>query len=312
MNEDLINYLKTLNYKNISIKKVLSDASTRKYYRFSNLNSTFILMQRDSFNADTDRFCLVYKFLKSLDINVAKIYNYDEIKGYMVLEDLGDLTISNFSSSKEALLVKYLDAVNLIIKFQKNKITNVYPVTYKFTFSKLYNELIMTKYYFIEKYKNKNTYNKKYLEFFFASLVKSIMKQKFLLNHRDYHSRNILVFKDTLYLIDFQDARLGPYTYDLASLIIDPYANIDSDMSSILINEYYNNTKFENYDVYLNNFKLVLLQRALKILGTYAFQENVNKNSSYLKYIPRTLKKISKIKSIMPEFENIIEEVILN
>ena len=47
-----------------------------------------------------------------------------------------------------------------------------------------------------------------------------------MLCHRDYHSRNLMWHDDTLYVIDFQDARMGPDTYDLASLLRDSYVDL--------------------------------------------------------------------------------------
>jgi len=307
--EEFFTYLKSLNYENLSFKEVLADASSRRYYRFYHKKGSLILMQRASFDINTDRFYLTYNFFKKLKVNLPKLYYYDAKKGYMVLEDLGDLTIQSLNINKET---NYLSSVNLITQYQNNQNINVYPMTYSFTYAKFYNELIMTKYYYIDKYKANITHNKKQLEFFFKELTTLIMQQKFCLTHRDYHSRNILVYNNKIYLIDFQDARLGPYTYDLASLIIDPYANIEDKLSNYLIETYYNNTKHEAYKNYILNYNLTCLQRALKILGSYAYQKIVNNNDTYLKYIPITIEKIKNIKKTFPKWETLIQEVFIN
>ena len=49
-----------------------------------------------------------------------------------------------------------------------------------------------------------------------------------MLCHRDYHSRNLMLHDGSLYIIDFQDARMGPDTYDLVSLLRDSYVDLSA------------------------------------------------------------------------------------
>src|SRR5262249_56203609 len=59
-----------------------------------------------------------------------------------------------------------------------------------------------------------------------ASIVEELAAEPRVLCHRDYHSRNLMLSEGSLYIIDFQDARMGPDTYDLASLLRDSYMDI--------------------------------------------------------------------------------------
>src|SRR5205823_5946479 len=68
-----------------------------------------------------------------------------------------------------------------------------------------------------------------------SSIVNELASEPRVLCHRDYHSRNLMLSEDSLYIIDFQDARLGPDTYDLASLLRDSYVDItDRDLDDLI------------------------------------------------------------------------------
>jgi N-acetylmuramate 1-kinase len=321
MKEEYLNILKKAKYKDLQLEKKLADASNRKYYRFKHSKGSLILMQMNSFDRNKDRFILTHCFFSKININVPEIYLYDEKKGIIVLEDLGDQTIKQENETVIDYEAKYIKAIDVLLKYQtkSTKHLNSYPMTYAFNFSKFYNELILFKYYYLNLLKTKlnkniNKKNKFFDKLFFDKLFKEIvlklLKQKFLLAHRDFHSRNLMFLKNKVYLIDFQDARKAPYTYDLASLILDPYANIDDELSEKLIKKYYKKTCFESYDSFYYNYNLALLQRALKIIGTFAYQSLKKNNSSYLKYIPITLDKINKLKNIFPEWKIILEEIL--
>ena len=92
--------------------------------------------------------------------------------------------------------------------------------------------------------------------------------------HRDFQSRNLMLSNDQIRIIDFQGARLGPLGYDLASLLLDPYAALDSDLCDEL-KTYYITTlsKYIHLDPHSFNegYYYLFLQRNLQILGAFAF-----------------------------------------
>ena len=118
-----------------------------------------------------------------------------------------------------------------------------------------------------------------------------------VLCHRDYHSRNLMLHQDQLYVIDFQDARLGPETYDLVSLLRDSYWDVSENQVNELITYFLSLQQPSNERVVPQNipvefrkkFDLMALQRNLKALGTFGFQKTVLGNASYVQHIPRTL-----------------------
>ena len=112
-----------------------------------------------------------------------------------------------------------------------------------------------------------------------------------MLCHRDYHSRNLMVFDDTLHIIDFQDARMGPDTYDLVSLLRDSYVDLPERTVDELI-AYFLALGGRAGDLasFRPRFDLMALQRNLKALGTFGYQTTARRNTVYIQYIPRTLR----------------------
>ena len=112
-----------------------------------------------------------------------------------------------------------------------------------------------------------------------------------MLCHRDYHSRNLMLHGDSLYIIDFQDARMGPDTYDLASLLRDAYVDLNPQQVDGLIAFFLAHKSGERHpaDEFRRRFDLMALQRNLKALGTFGYMTTARNNTVYIQYIPRTL-----------------------
>ena len=96
-------------------------------------------------------------------------------------------------------------------------------------------------------------------------------------------------------MLDFQDARKGPITYDLASLIYDSYVSITDELKKKLINDFWmsrGRIYFQSKEVFLNALFETALQRNIKAIGTFAFQRTEKDNPRYLSYIPNTVKSV--------------------
>jgi hypothetical protein len=112
-----------------------------------------------------------------------------------------------------------------------------------------------------------------------------------VLCHRDYHSRNLMWRDGRLCIIDFQDARLGPDTYDLVSLLRDSYVDLPERVVDELIAYFLALSGRPADDAeFRRRFDLMALQRNLKALGTFGYQTTARRNPVYIQYIPRTLK----------------------
>ena len=127
-----------------------------------------------------------------------------------------------------------------------------------------------------------------------AAIVDELAAEPRVLCHRDYHSRNLMLHDGSLYIIDFQDARMGPDTYDLASLLRDSYVDIaDRELDELIA--YFlalkRRRRAASDDEFRRRFDLMALQRNLKALGTFGYQtDRPAGNPVYIQYMPRTLR----------------------
>ncbi len=142
----------------------------------------------------------------------------------------------------------------------------------------------------------------------FKVIIEELAAEPRVLCHRDYHSRNLMLSQGQLYLIDFQDARMGPDTYDLASLLRDSYV----DLNDIAINEliaYFLALKGGSVAEadFRARFDLMALQRNLKAMGTFGYQTTTRQNPVYIQYMPRTLRYVRDTLHRYPRFARLYE-----
>jgi N-acetylmuramate 1-kinase len=144
----------------------------------------------------------------------------------------------------------------------------------------------------------------------FWKITAMLARQPRVLTHRDYHSRNLMLRQDRLRVIDFQDARLGPCQYDLASLLYDSYVVLPADLREELLTYYLeqkamiDGRPFDR-ESFLRVFDYTCLQRNLKALGTFAFQTVAKRTNRYVEAIPPTLSYIQEHLSRHPELHRL-------
>jgi len=126
------------------------------------------------------------------------------------------------------------------------------------------------------------------LHAFYADLAEECNRLPRVYCHRDFQSRNLMVERGRLRLIDFQDARMGPYTYDAASLLRDSSLDLDPKMAEEMLDRLCRALGAEPEE-FRRDFDLAALQRNLKDLGTFGYMASQRGRSEYLEYVPRTI-----------------------
>jgi aminoglycoside/choline kinase family phosphotransferase len=128
-------------------------------------------------------------------------------------------------------------------------------------------------------------------------LARTVSAHPRVLCHRDYHSRNIMVRAGgALALVDIQDARWGPDTYDLASLLRDAYVEIEEGEVEAFIEHYCRELpEAPDSESFRTRFALTSAQRMLKALGTFGYQIAVLGRQRYRDAIPRTVRRLARV-----------------
>lgn len=312
-----INKTKTID----SITRIPGDASTRKYYRVKSNQQSFIVMRMDSFaelGSDLP-FLKVQKHLSACGVDVPAVLDVDAERGFILLEDLGDVTLLkslqdvNAPDTERHLFEKVIDS---LVQFQVKASlpspqsgTNFEPFKLRFDCEKLMWEVKFAIENFYQIYLKREIADKDMAILLsgFNEIVAFLAEQPTVLTHRDFHSRNIMVISDRLVMIDFQDARMGPIQYDLSSLLKDSYYQLEDSQVSLLIDYYI--AKYEalagkqiDKGHFLKIFDLMSVQRNFKAIGSFASFMNRRGDSSYLKFIGNTFENIRRTLLRHPEF----------
>jgi aminoglycoside/choline kinase family phosphotransferase len=276
------------------------DASTRRYFRVipSDGPSIVLALHEGPIDYTTLPFVAVAGLLSRMPLPVPEVLGHADVLGILALEDLGDVTLQSHvgagtPSEHEALYRQAVAFIGVLQDRGAEMLTpSDVPSQLVFDVEKLTWEMDFFVKHFVEGYRGAalSGGERGALAREWAEIVEELASEPRVLCHRDYHSRNLMVHDGQLYMIDFQDARMGPDTYDLASLLRDSYVDItDLELDSFLA--YFLAVKGTTDAVeFRRRFDLMAMQRNLKALGTFGYQAAARGNPIYIQYIPRTLK----------------------
>jgi len=253
-------------------------------------------------------FINVSRFLKSIGVNVAEIYHYSKSDRLLVLQDLGDGLMSRLVENAQEDVKRryYRRAIDLLVSIQQ-KAQNLQK-TKCVAFERSFDEDLLNwefdhflEYGIEERLGIKVDENdKKTFSDWTRKISKIIRQFPYGFTHRDFQSRNILLVNESLYLIDFQDALMGPSVYDLVSLLRDSYVRLSQPLVDELVG-YYCEKCGREYRSLRREFDIVTCQRKLKDAGRFVFIDRVKKNPNFLKYIPVSLEYVREAFERLPD-----------
>jgi len=276
------------------------DASDRRYFRILLGDAPSIVLALNSapFDVRTLPFVNVATLMAKMPVPIPQVLGHADDLGVLALQDLGDVTLQAHlgaaSPAEHAAL--YRQAVALIATLQKRgeqlASPEYLPYGISFDVEKLTWELDFFTKHFLEAYRGVTLADdqRTALREEFAVIVRELAAEPRVLCHRDYHSRNLMLHESQLYIIDFQDARMGPDTYDLVSLLRDSYVDIKDPAVDELIAYFLALKGIQDDQEFRRRFDVMALQRNLKALGTFGYQTATRRNPVYIQYMPRTLR----------------------
>ena len=276
------------------------DASARSYYRVFTGSGTYVLCCDSALidNREADySFLRVYNLLKET-VPIPRILAIDGKKGLLLMQDLGDdlLEYAFPLLTKDKIISIYEYCLENLFLIQCVRGEGSAPFSMSFDVEKLMFEFN----FFIEHallgYFKASGHSAELqcLKSEFLTIAGLLVRPElFVLNHRDYHSRNIIIYTDVPYIIDFQDARMGLPQYDAVSLLRDSYIQLDPVLFTYLKNFYYegglergiHSMGKDEFDYY---FDIMAFQRNIKAIGTFGYQAGRG-NRRFEKYIGPTV-----------------------
>ena len=266
-------------------------------------------------------FLNVHRFLKTAGVSVPAVHGHWVEQGLMLLEDLGDVCLwDRVREAPETEVIRwYRKAIDelLVLQIGGTRARNDQCMAFRQTFDR---RLYLWEFaHFIEyglEAGDQGSLPKTergILDEAFEGIAAHLSARPRVLNHRDYHSWNLMVHDDTVVVIDFQDALLAPVQYDLASLLNDRDTDqvVTPALEEQLVDYYLQRSEeWEEpraaRDEFRETYLLAALQRDFKVVGRFRYLDLVKGKPGYKRYIAPTLRRIGRNLGHAPGLEHLI------
>jgi N-acetylmuramate 1-kinase len=290
-----------------SLEIASSDASFRRYFRLFQHGHSRIVMDAPPEHEDSSAFVQIAEFLANFGIHVPHIYARNMKQGFLLLEDLGSTAYLAVLNDETADLL-YRMAIDEMINMQLTPAHEIALPDYDE--DRLRDEMALFSAWFLDRHLSLSP--PQGLDDVFALLIDNAKQQPQYFVHRDYHSRNLMLCPDNrIGVIDFQDAVLGPVTYDLVSLLKDCYIAWSPSQLETWLNYYFEQARNKGllkdipFSAFLRWFDLMGLQRHLKVLGIFCRLHYRDGKSGYMHDLPLTLKYVLQVTERYPELDSL-------
>lgn len=323
-----------------SIMALAGDASSRRYYRAviksSEAPKSVIIMELPAGSAlplSSEElavfkqapkelpFLNMHRFFSGVGVRVPKLYAHWQNDGILMLEDLGDTALWDRVQGlpEEEVLSWYEKAIDelLILQIRGTAARDEACVAFqqRFDFRLYMWEFEHFLEYGLEKRPGAHVAGTviETLRRIFSDIAHRLDRYPSCLNHRDYHSWNLMIHDEAVAVIDFQDALLAPPQYDLASLLNDRITDsvIRPHIEDHLVSYYlHQRAGLENRAVDGDDFREIYLlsaiQRDFKVVGRFYYLDLVKGKPGYRKFIPPTVRRLKRNLARLPRLEPII------
>jgi len=297
-----------MNVPAVELSVVSGDASFRRYFRFELEGQCWIAMDAPPEQEDSHSFVAIAEYWRSNNICTPEVFEVDFSLGFLLLSDFGDQLLLSKLNPENPTQAEgdfyYRLAMDSLLKIQNLAPDPNYALP-DYDDVLLHREMALFRDWLLEKKLGLELTAKEHalLDGCFNALADNAMAQTQVPVHRDFHARNLMVLSDDssdLGVLDFQDAVLGPVTYDLVSLLRDCYIVWPDQVVEHWCRQYHALVKSKgiihcNFEQFKNWFDLMGMQRHLKAAGIFARLSLRDGKHAYLEDIPRTVDYICRV-----------------
>ena len=267
------------------------DAGFRQYFRIKT-NPSMIAVYAPVETEDSNAFIAIGEFLRSHSVATPEIKARDLERGFLLLEDLGENTYFDHLAD-DTVESLYKSALGSLLKIQLSpKNGDIFP---SYDALKLQTEMRLFSEWFVPQllgYSLSDAENDM-LEGIYEKIIELVIQQPQVIVHRDYHSQNIMYGPGARAgIVDFQDAVIGPVTYDLVSLLRDCYViwpRTDVERWALAYARKASDAGIfdaPNDETFIKWFDWMGLQRHIKVLGIFARLSIRDNKHKYLGDLP--------------------------
>lgn len=287
-----------------TIEVASADASFRRYFRIHDEEKTYIAMDAPPEQEDCSQFINITQRLRNAKVHAPELIKQNLALGFLLLEDFGDIPYLDQLNDLSADNL-YSEALEALIKIQKADIDGL---------AEYDEELLLLEMGFMPEWFlathlgiTPNEKQQKIIDRIFNVISATVSQQPQVFVHRDFHSRNLMVTpNNNPGVIDYQDAVLGPITYDLVSLFRDCYIQWPNERIAKWAFQYKRLAEKEGLienvsnDQFIQWFDYMGLQRHIKVLGIFARLNHRDGKSNYLNDLPLTLHYVMEVANKYP------------
>ena len=277
-----------------SLQPASADASFRRYFRLAAGTGTLIAMDAPPDKEDVRPFMHVARLLRDAGLNAPEVLEADPAQGFLLLTDLGrDTYLTVLNDSNAAAL--FAEATEALLRWQQATRPGELP---PYDEALLRRELALFPDWYVARHLGMtlSARQREVLDRMFGQIVAANLAQPTVYVHRDYMPRNLMVATPNPGILDFQDAVIGPVTYDLASLFRDAFISWDEERVIDWSIRYWERARRaglpvgDDFGVFWRDFEWMGLQRHLKVLGIFARINYRDGKPNYLADTPRFVK----------------------
>ena len=268
------------------------DASFRRYFRATLSDGrTYVVMDAPPDKEDCRPFVLVAGLLREAGVHAPLVHAQDLAQGFLLLSDLGRTTYLSVLNDENASEL-FKDATASLIRWQLATQAKTLP---PYDEPLLRREMNLFPDWYVARHLGRELLpaQREMLEGVFSQLVASALAQPRVYVHRDYMPRNLMLSEPNPGVLDFQDAVIGPVTYDAVSLLRDAFISWSDERVLDWCVRYWESAKAAGVPVdpdfgeFWRSFEWMGLQRHLKVLGIFARIHYRDGKPKYLADTPR-------------------------
>ena len=292
--KEITNWLsKTIGNNSFNIEELRQEASDRKYYRIKADNVSYVLADNFDKTDQSANFLYASKILKNSSVNVPEVLAFSEDLRFLLLQDLGDKSLDTDNEFKD----------EKILEMALEQLSKIYFSDQDVLRSATKESLLMQTNSFIDFCKENKLSNDelKALENLRNNLVQNLLNQQFIPTHNDFERRNLMMFEENLFVIDFQDLNMGPIGIDLASIMYEHSYEYPKVLIDDLLEKHLKNNGLKASSEELKNMIMhALAHRSMRIVGAFNkyFKEGklLNRKSDLDKFLKRIYLALSTLK----------------
>ncbi len=294
-----------MNSDHKDLEKIEDGLSKKLIYRKTEKENTKIIIDFSKDKQEFTNFLDVYKILLKVNISIPKIYEVNQQKCKIYMQDFGNDRFNKIYNKNNLYKLLKLAVDNIIVIQNETNLKNI-KILKEYTFDDLKIELKEFVKYYIPTSKISNFPTSKFYELWESIFYSENYNMKNFV-HKDFEFVNLFFLESyeshlQCGIIDFQSAFMGFIGWDLLSLLENPRINFTRDYNDKLIKYFYDNTStIENLNTFREQYYVLSLARQTRLLGRWRKLLNINNDNKYLDYLKitksRTIETLNKIKN---------------